>query len=728
MSYVLSKSNGVTLLVLNDGIVDNAATSITFIGKNVAGYGDAQNENFLHLLENFASRTEPRSPVQGQIWYTTIDNLNRPMVYDGTNWRPMAVSAYSASPVDTLINGGGNNVAANKPGDFWFDSVNKQLYVITGTNLETTLIGPESVSGFGITKMVSTKMIDTLGIAHAVIQMTLNGEVVGILSPETFTPNLASTVVGFTKVNRGMTFKSYNSSTRYTTATSDVVFYGLHEQLDPSYPRRNIDEHIQANWYIDDNQSLQFGTTAQSSIAWNSNNLTLTTTAGIKLQTASGNITFAGTDVTPGSGINLGTASSVFANVYTSKLSAGSTTAYGTLEGNWNIPTNSSITPAFDNQTTIGSSARRFNAVWTRNIGAGVASDAGTLTGAWALTTSSSISPVVDLAASLGTNASRYSNIHTVGISAGSSGTLTIIGSSSVTGDVNPSANATYDLGSDTHQWNNVNAVTVMSTNVNADEIDSTRINSTFVTATTATITNVKGTDVSFNRIIDRFFNAITQIDLDGTLASNTDARLSTQKAVKTYVDTNATYLRSLIDSAVSSLSTAIANIRTVPAGAIFYTGGTGVPTGYLECNGQAISRSVYPDLFAAIGYTYGGSNDAFYLPDLRGQFVRGWDHGRGLDSGRGFGSNQDSALGPHQHDFTDVYAIVGDYGLGGSTASTYDRNGNYIYPSFYAGNASDGDQDNGAYGFPSRTDNTGIGMSNDNRPTNVALLPIIKT
>ena len=728
MSYVLSKSNGSTLLVLNDGLVDNAATSITFIGKNVAGYGDAQNENFLHLLENFASYVEPRSATQGQIWFDTADMVYRPAVFDGINWRPLAVSLYSASPVDTLINGGGNNFAANKPGDFWFDSVNKQLYVINSSTTDTTLIGPESVAGFGTTKMVSAKMFDASNNPHAVIQMTLNGEIVSILSPDTFVPSVASSVAGFTKVNRGMTFKNYTSSTRYTTATSDVVFYGLHEQLDPSYPRRNVDEHIQSNWSIDDSQTLNFGTTAQSSIGWASNNLTLTTTDGINLQTASGNIAFAGTTVTPSTGISLGTSAAVFAGVYSGKLSAGTPTAYGTIEGNWNLGTNSSITPAFDNQTTIGSTSRRFNSVWTRNIAAGVSTDIGTLTGAWQLTTASTITPVIDLSVELGTNSLRYSTIHTAGISAGSSGTIVVIGSSSVAGDITPSTDATYDLGSDTYQWNNVNAVTVLSSNVNADYIDSTTVNSTYITANTATITNVKGTDVSFNRIIDRFFNAVTQIDLDGTLAANVDARLSTQRAVKTYVDNTSVYLQGLIDAAVASLSTALANIKTVPSGSVFYSAGPGVPTGYLECNGQGISASVYPDLFAVLGYTYGGSGDLFYIPDLRGQFVRGWDDGRGADPGRALGSAQSAATGPHQHDFTDVYAIVGDYGLGGSTASTRDRNGTYIYPSFYAGNASDGDQDNGAYGFPSRTDNTGINIDNDTRPANVALLPIIKT
>ena len=334
---------------------------------------------------------------------------------------------------------------------------------------------------------------------------------------------------------------------------------------------------------------------------------------------------------------------------------------------------------------------------------------------------------MIDLTATLGTVSSRYSTVYTTGVSAGSSGTITITGSSSVAGDIIPATNATFDLGDHTYQWNNVNAVTILSTTVNADQIDSTRINSTYVTANTATIANVKGTDVSFNRIIDRFFNAITQIDLDGTLAANVDARLSTQKAVKTYVDNTSIYIQGLINAAVSGLQTAIANIKTVPAGSIFYSAGSSVPSGYLACNGAGQSASVYPDLFAAIGYTYGGSGDLFYLPDLRGQFVRGWDLGRGIDSGRSLGSSQSAAVGPHQHDFTDMYAIVGDYGLGGSTASAYDRNGNYIYPSFYAGNATDGDYDNGYYGFPSRTDNTGVGMSGDTRPTNVALLPIIK-
>lgn len=66
-------------------------------------------------------------------------------------------------------------------------------------------------------------------------------------------------------------------------------------------------------------------------------------------------------------------------------------------------------------------------------------------------------------------------------------------------------------------------------------------------------------------------------------------------------------------------------------------------PSGYLKANGAAVSRTTYAALFAAIGTTFGAGDGSttFNLPDLRGEFVRGWDDGRGVDSGRTFGSQQ---------------------------------------------------------------------------------------
>ena len=80
-----------------------------------------------------------------------------------------------------------------------------------------------------------------------------------------------------------------------------------------------------------------------------------------------------------------------------------------------------------------------------------------------------------------------------------------------------------------------------------------------------------------------------------------------------------------------------------VPAGSIFWFASETVPTGYLECSGAAVSRTTYAQLFSAIGVVHGSGDGSstFNIPDLRGEFVRGYDHGRNVDSGRGFGSAQ---------------------------------------------------------------------------------------
>lgn len=79
------------------------------------------------------------------------------------------------------------------------------------------------------------------------------------------------------------------------------------------------------------------------------------------------------------------------------------------------------------------------------------------------------------------------------------------------------------------------------------------------------------------------------------------------------------------------------------PPGMIAFFAADSPPPHFLECNGAAISRTAYAALFAVIGETFGAGNGSttFNLPDLRGEFVRGWDNSRGVDSGRVFGSAQ---------------------------------------------------------------------------------------
>lgn len=76
------------------------------------------------------------------------------------------------------------------------------------------------------------------------------------------------------------------------------------------------------------------------------------------------------------------------------------------------------------------------------------------------------------------------------------------------------------------------------------------------------------------------------------------------------------------------------------------------VPAGYLECAGQAVSRTTYAALFAVIGTSFGPGDGSttFNIPDMRGEFARGWDHGRGIDTGRALGSIQLDELKAHSH------------------------------------------------------------------------------
>lgn len=115
-----------------------------------------------------------------------------------------------------------------------------------------------------------------------------------------------------------------------------------------------------------------------------------------------------------------------------------------------------------------------------------------------------------------------------------------------------------------------------------------------------------------------------------------------------------------------SSASSSIQPNAYVPSGAVQAFAMQTPPTGWLECDGSAISRTTYSRLFDLIGVTYGvgdGTN-TFNLPDLRGEFIRGWDNGRGIDGGRTFGSAQGSQLESHTHDTARVEVDDGDGGI----------------------------------------------------------------
>ncbi|WP_313818718.1 phage tail protein [Cupriavidus sp.] len=93
-------------------------------------------------------------------------------------------------------------------------------------------------------------------------------------------------------------------------------------------------------------------------------------------------------------------------------------------------------------------------------------------------------------------------------------------------------------------------------------------------------------------------------------------------------------------------------NFGILQPGAILYLAHANAANGWLKCNGGAVSRTTYAALFAMIGTTYGTGDGSttFNLPELRGEFIRVWDDGRGIDAGRALGSAQAQQIISHTH------------------------------------------------------------------------------
>lgn len=108
------------------------------------------------------------------------------------------------------------------------------------------------------------------------------------------------------------------------------------------------------------------------------------------------------------------------------------------------------------------------------------------------------------------------------------------------------------------------------------------------------------------------------------------------------------------------------------PAGLIKHHAGTSAPAGYLKCNGAAVSRSTYAALFLAIGTLYGAGDGltTFNVPEVRGEFLRAIDDGRGVDVSRAFNTPQADDFKSHSHGTVMYQAVGGGLPAASATAT----------------------------------------------------------
>ena len=184
------------------------------------------------------------------------------------------------------------------------------------------------------------------------------------------------------------------------------------------------------------------------------------------------------------------------------------------------------------------------------------------------------------------------------------------------------------------------------------------------------------------------------------------------------------------ISSGTIVSTTADVMARIVKAGTIVAWPHATLPAGWLECNGASLATASYPELYANIGYTYGGSGANFSLPDYRGYFLRGYDSTALVDvnassrTNRGDGTTGNS-VGTKQAGATASHTHTGTTSTDGAHTHTYTRPfaGNGIAGGTGLANNTDTTSSSGSHSHTFTTDATG---GSETRPVNITVRWII--
>ena len=204
MAYQIDKFNGTFLVSVDDQTIDSTATDLRFVGRNYSGYGEIENENFLHLLENFANSSAPPRAISGQTWFDT--STKKLKIYDGNKFKVTTGAESSASAPAGLA-----------AGDFWWDNQNEQIRVWNGT--EFILVGPEKSPIYGDTATIPAVVKDSVGSDQQIIKFQVGGETIAIVSRSTFNLNTnINPITGFSLLKPGINFINSDPTTGETSS------------------------------------------------------------------------------------------------------------------------------------------------------------------------------------------------------------------------------------------------------------------------------------------------------------------------------------------------------------------------------------------------------------------------------------------------------------------------------------------------------------------------------
>ena len=557
-------------------VFDNTSstdTSLVFPGRNVTGYGQIIAENFLALLENFASANEPVNPVEGQLWYDSSNGVLQ--IWDNTAWK--AASGIQKGPTEPAI-------PDSKVGELWVDTTNQQLRIFTGTRW--LLVGPaeSSIDGLRYGPVVE-RVTDSDNIDRFILTFYIADIPVIIFSKDSFTPKVI--ISGFDIIRSGINISDPSTGSEIANFVGGFLpsLYG----------------------------------TAKNADALNISGVEVP--AGRFLRSDIINTTNFGINVRNNNGINLGIDG-------TFSLSTSSTAAkiFNSAAGSSiDIQTNRNGLPAtilrvVDN--TVG--INQANPSEALDIDGNF-----TLTGSIIVKNNTASTNLNNGSIRTAGGIAVTKNL-LVGEGAAITGVLQ-------TNNIQPATTDIFDLGSSLRRWNNVRAKTIIADTIqgilegnisgNANTATSLKNVTTFSLAGDVISPAIQfdGQVGNPNKVFNTTLTANIIAGKDEPLprvSRKTDFVLVYRASEST--STSSGLLKQTRDTFVGDLG--------IPIGGIIPYAGANPPGGFLFCDGSEVERTKFPDLFDVIGTTYNGSTpligaNTFKLPDLRGRFALGRDN-----------------------------------------------------------------------------------------------------
>ena len=588
MPYTISYTDTVNKgsITVEDNTL-NSETSLNFPGRGTTAYGQAVNENFLHLLENFANTTAPLRPVEGQLWYDSTQGVDQLKVYDGTNWVASGgLKKASAAPA----------VANSSAGDLWVNTESQQLYLFTGS--AWVLVGPDFSDGL-LTGAQAQAIIGTDDITYNVLTIKVEDQPVIIISSQSFVPK--TSIKGFrTGINPGM-----NIADEAIVGTQALKYFGTAEKAEAlviggtsiaasNFLRGNAASSTDFQLSVKSNDGIKIGTGGQLSLGIDGETGVIqhnTSGSSIDIRMRNGNLT--PTVVSINSDGNVGFNNSAPEQAVDVRGNIKISPKTGEAETGVIQLTSTENTTAINNGSivTAGGVGVAQNIVIGGDIlmkGNGELA-AGTLQ-------SGNIVPDQNGSRSIGSTIKKYSEIHattffgniqgnvsgTVSGRAGSADRLASATTFALSGDVEP----------------------------NSFEFDG----------------QTGGSTKTFSVNIANSFISNKEVTYD---AGNADELLLnvTTGTTGVYRITKRNFLKT---------------IPLVPAGAMMPYGGEEAPDGWLLCDGSEIRKSDYNELWLAIQHNFKDASlvsdngvNFFTLPDFRGRFALGLDNMGGPSANR---------------------------------------------------------------------------------------------